>query len=100
MFTAIDAQCDMVFLDGRLKKSDLSLLDPLITKDTIFALDDFEGMEKGVINLTQLMTMDKLKDHFLLNPPAVSWLADRGHTSHSVTAVLLPVSSFVFTRQG
>ena len=100
MFAAIDAPCDMVFLDGRLRKQDLQLLDPLITEDTIFVLDDFEGMEKGVINLTQLMSMEKLRNHFLLFPPSTSWLAQRGYTSHSVSAVLMPMSSFVFTRQG
>lgn len=100
MFKAIEAPCDMVFLDGRLKKQDLQLLDPLITSETLFVLDDFEGMEKGVINLTQLMSLEKLRDHFLLYPPSTSWLADRGYTSHSVTAVLMPVSRFSFTRQG
>lgn len=100
LFRAIDAPCDMVFLDGRLKKQDLEVLDPLITSDTLFFLDDFEGMEKGVINLTLLRGMEKLKDHFLINPPSTGWLAERGYTSHSVTAVLLPTSRFVFTRQG
>jgi hypothetical protein len=100
MFQRIEAPCDMVFLDGRLKKQDLELLDPLITEDTVFVLDDFEGMEKGVINLTQLMGMEKLKNHFLLYPPPMSWLAKRGYTSHSVTAVLIPVSRFAFTKQG
>lgn len=100
MFMAIDAPCDMVFLDGRLKKSDLQLLDPLITQETVFALDDFEGMEKGVINLTHLMTLEKLQNHFLVYPPSFEWLAKRGHTSHSITAVLMPISRFSFTRQG
>lgn len=100
MFKALDAPCDMVFLDGRLKKQDLPLLDPLITEETLFVLDDFEGMEKGVINLTQLMSMEKLQSHFLLFPPSTEWLARRGYTSHSVTAVLIPVSRFVFARQG
>lgn len=100
MLQSIDGPCDMVFLDGRLKKSDLQLLDPLITEETLFALDDFEGMEKGVINLTQLRTMDKLKNHFLIYPPSAEWLAARGFTSHSLTAVLMPVSWFVFARQG
>ncbi len=100
MFANIEGTCDMVFLDGRLKQPDLQLLDPLITQDTFFILDDFEGMEKGVINLTQLMGMEKLRHHFLLFPPSMGWLADRGYTSHSVTAVLIPVSWFVFARQG
>lgn len=100
MFKTIDAPCDMVFLDGRLKTQDLQLLDPLITHETFFVLDDFEGMEKGVINLTQLMGLEKLRSHFLLYPPSTRWLVERGYTSHSLTAVLLPVSWFGFTRQG
>lgn len=100
MFKSIEGPCDLVFLDGRLKKADLELLDALITTDTIFFLDDFEGIEKGVINVTQLMTMEKLANHFLLFPPSTDWLAKRGYTSHSVTAVLLPVSRFAFSKQG
>jgi hypothetical protein len=100
MFKAIEAPCDMVFLDGRLKKADLELLDPLVTTDTVFVLDDFEGIEKGVANLMQLSTFEKLKGHFLVLPASADWLAQRGFTSHSVTAVFMPSSSFVFSRQG
>ena len=100
MFKAIDAPCDLVFLDGRLKKRDLELLEGLVSEETIFILDDFEGMEKGVINLTFLMDMEKLRNHFLLYPASAAWLAKRGYTSHSVTAVLIPTSRFVFTKQG
>lgn len=100
MFKAIVGHFDIVFLDGRLKTQDLELLDPLITRETLFVLDDFEGMEKGVINLTQLVGMEKLHSHFLIFPPSSEWLARRGYTSHSVTGVLMPVSWFVFTKQG
>lgn len=100
MFKAVDAPVDLVFLDGRLKKQDLEPLDSLITKETIIVLDDFEGMEKGVINLTLLAALETLKDHFLLYPPSAAWLAQRGYVSHSITAVLIPTSRFAFTRQG
>lgn len=100
MLKQLDGTFDFVFLDGRLTPDDLPLLDKLITADTIFGLDDFEGMEKGVANLFALARLAKLKRHFLLYPPSEALLAERSFTSHSLMAVLAPVSVFEFARQG
>lgn len=100
MLRSLTGPFDMVYLDGRMPKEDLPLLDAQITDQTLFVLDDFEGMEKGVVNTIQLMTLKKLSTHFLIYPPSPGLLASRGHLSHSLTSVLMPVSWFAFTRQG
>ena len=100
MLKQLDGEFDFVFLDGRLTAEDLPLLDALISPDTIFGLDDFEGMEKGVANLFALSRLAKLKRHFLLHPPSQALLAERGFTSYSLMALLVPVSVFEFARQG
>ena len=53
MFTDMaekNARTDMVYLDGRLSQQDFEPLSKIIHDDTVFVLDDFEGVEKGVVN--------------------------------------------------
>ncbi len=100
MLKQLEGTFDFVFLDGRLAGEDLPLLDPLTTSDTIFGLDDFEGMEKGVANLFALARMAKFKRHFLLYPPSDALLTEYGLSSYSLMAMLVPVSIFEFARQG
>jgi hypothetical protein len=100
MLRQLDGIFDFVFLDGRLTNEDLPLLDPLTTSDTIFGIDDFEGMEKGVANLFALARMAKFKRHFLLYPPSDALLTEYGLSSYSLMAMLVPVSVFEFARQG
>lgn len=100
MFRQLDGAFDFVFLDGRLANEDLPLLDPLTTSDTIFGLDDFEGMEKGVANLFALARMAKFKRHFPIYPPSETLLAKHGLSSYSLMAMLVPISVFEFARQG
>ena len=45
------AKLDMLHLDGRLMKDDLKLLSQLLKEDSLIALDDCEGDEKGHMNL-------------------------------------------------
>jgi len=39
-----------VYLDGRLSQPDFEPLGKIVTDQTVFVLDDFEGVEKGVAN--------------------------------------------------
>lgn len=41
---------DLVYLDGRLSQQDVEPLSKIIHNDTVFVFDDFEGIEKGVVN--------------------------------------------------
>lgn len=45
---------DLVYLDGRLSQQDVEPLTKIITDNTVFILDDFEGTEKGVANAMML----------------------------------------------
>jgi predicted O-methyltransferase YrrM len=41
---------DLFFIDGRLVPGEFPLIEKLSKNTTVFALDDFEGVEKGVAN--------------------------------------------------
>ena len=45
---------DMVYLDGRLGQQDIEPLNKIIHERTVFVMDDFEGVEKGVANAMML----------------------------------------------
>jgi hypothetical protein len=96
----VEGKFDFVFLDGRLQEDDLPLLEAKITQETIIALDDFEGYEKGVINYANLSKLHKLGNHVLIYPASEALLKSHALTTHSVTAVMLPVSLISVTKQG
>ena len=52
------AKLDMLHLDGRLIKEDIKLLSQLLKADTLIALDDCEGDEKGHMNLIYSGALD------------------------------------------
>lgn len=85
---------DLFLIDGRLAQEDLPLLDALINPNTIFILDDFEGVEKGVANA--LMLRQKYPGLLLMvpeNPPHAGW-----NDSHSL-AVMFGGGIVRLTRQ-
>ena len=45
---------DLFFFDGGLQSSDLKYIAQLSGENTIFVVDDFEGISKGVINFLAL----------------------------------------------
>ncbi len=45
---------DLIYLDGRLQQDDFQYFPKIIHDQTIFVFDDFEGIEKGVINAMML----------------------------------------------
>jgi len=47
-------KADMVYLDGRLSSHDAGPLSKIIHDKTVFVMDDFEGVEKGVANAMML----------------------------------------------
>ena len=57
MFTNLaekGVKIDLVYLDGRLSQSDAEPLSKIVHDKTVFVLDDFEGIEKGVTNAMML----------------------------------------------
>ena len=92
---------DFIFLDGRLQAEDMKFLDKLCHEKTIFVLDDFEGTEKGVLNLIALQNIPNFKRYRLIRPPSSTFLEKINPFSvNCPTAVFLPLSLIVFVNQG
>ena len=100
MLKQLNGIFDFVFLDGRLSPPEIQVIANLITETTIIALDDFEGLEKGVENFMLLSKIPQLHNHILIYPADHEMLKKHGFTSHSVTAVMLPASLISLARQG
>ncbi len=75
---------DLFFFDGRIKPPDVPLIQQLSTPKTVYAFDDYEGEEKGVVNARVLQPI--YPTHRLHEPPADVW----GLPSRSTVAVLAP----------
>ena len=93
------AQFDLFHFDGRVADADLALLARVAKPNAVYAIDDYEGSEKGVANVALLRAQPQLRGHILAYPPDRELLARFGVHSHCLTAVLLPATSFGFTSQ-
>ena len=93
------AQLDMLHLDGRLMKDDLPLLGKLLKPDTLIALDDCEGDEKGHMNLDLLRRAGLINTSCFIEPFPREFFRRWGLETRSVTGFLLPLVSISFTRQ-
>lgn len=51
---------DLVYLDGRLQQEDFEPLSKIVHDQTVFVFDDFEGIEKGVVNAMMLEGQSRL----------------------------------------
>ena len=63
----INTKFDFIFVDGRLSGDDCNILPKVMSDSCIILLDDFEGVEKGVVNVMMLRNM--LKGFILIEPP-------------------------------
>jgi hypothetical protein len=61
-------RADFFFFDGRIKDADEAMILALSTPETVYAFDDYEGREKGVLNVERLTPY--LPHHTLVPPPA------------------------------
>jgi predicted O-methyltransferase YrrM len=93
------ARLDFLHLDGRVSAQDLELVERLADPGVVIALDDFEGMEKGVANLMQIRGRPFFSRHLLIYPASDATLAKLGLVSRATTAFLLPASALVFASQ-
>ena len=91
---ATGVKADLFFLDGRLQDTDLVLLPSLVHNKAVFLLDDFEGLEKGVINGIKLR--DIYPNLILIRP---NRKATDGHHESPPLAVLLPPEVLQLSRQ-
>jgi len=55
-----DPGVDMLYIDGRLQQEDFQYFPKIIHDRTIFVFDDFEGIEKGVVNAMMLESPNRV----------------------------------------
>ncbi len=91
---------DLVFIDGRISNEELLEFGNLINENTIIVLDDFEGAEKGVVNLFNLRKLSKLKSHFLIYPCDRKKLEEINEFSYAPMAIMLPAKMIELVPQG
>jgi predicted O-methyltransferase YrrM len=87
-----EVKADLVYLDGRLSEKDIPRLLNVITPDTVFVLDDFEGVEKGVANA---MTLEGRRLSFWKRTGFLMVYPREGHK----TAIVIPMTLLQFVRQ-
>lgn len=70
-------KADLFFFDGRIQDEDIPLIQRLSTPNAVYAFDDYEGHEKGAINVRKLQPCLS-PDYRLIEPPfAVDTLPSR-----------------------
>ena len=96
-------QADFIYLDGRLQQGDVALLNQICHANTVLGFDDFEGIEKGVVNLSVIANDPQWQKHCHIAPPDYQTLNQlplfTPEMTRSVTMLLIPMSCFAFTRQ-
>jgi predicted O-methyltransferase YrrM len=90
---------DMFFFDGRLTSEDLGLITKISKPESIYAFDDFEGVEKGTINSIMLFNNLLSKSHLLIYPPDNRTLVEFNQSGRSLLGVALPINSLRFVAQ-
>lgn len=103
MFKQLDTNTvmDFLHLDGRLEKEDYILLNDKTNEDTIIILDDFEGSEKGVVNLFNLLNNNIVSrnTHCVIYPLENNISEKYNLVEKSTSAVILPVKLLKITNQ-
>lgn len=92
---------DLIHLDGRLQNDDFLILKNKISENTLFLLDDFEGNEKGVINLISLINNNLISrnTHCVIYPLENEIGEKYNLLEKSTTAVILPIKLLKITNQ-
>jgi hypothetical protein len=78
---------DLLFFDGRIQMEDLPLLAEIATPHAVYAFDDYEGHEKGVMNVARLRPQLP-RGYQLVEPTG----AVPGADGRSTIALLVPPS--------
>ena len=90
---------DMLHLDGRLLKEDIEILQSLISEDTLIAIDDCEGNEKGHENLHILKHLNTKHTHVFVAPFARDSFLKYQLNFFSSTGFLIPIKSIKYSNQ-
>lgn len=92
MFSTLASEkrnCDLILLDGRLQKEDFGFLSSILRPETVILLDDFEGIEKGVINAIHLMNSLQ-NTHYLAYPPSRDVMRSHGLADSCTVGMIIP----------
>ena len=95
MFAKLQPAIDLLFLDGRLEPDDLGHIGRLLHSQSIVALDDFEGIEKGVANAMRFTYQGAM----LVYPPEREVLERHGIPDESTLALIVPHGLVQLTNQ-
>ncbi len=90
---------DFAHIDGRPAAEDYDLLESIADPRIVLALDDFEGIEKGVANFSTLRGRKFFGQHVLVYPASDAILARIGLIAHSTTAYVIPLPAFTYAPQ-
>lgn len=82
-------QADFFFFDGRISDDEIPSILKISKATTVYAFDDFEGDEKGVINVNKLLPHLPVGSHFVVPPPSDVM----GLDSKTTIAALVPGDS-------
>jgi predicted O-methyltransferase YrrM len=96
--TKRNIKADLIFLDGRLTDKDAQYLPSLTKSDTVYLLDDFEGIEKGVCNALK-MAPALSRSHFLIYPPNADLLKVTNLSGRCTIGGWVPISAISLSRQ-
>jgi hypothetical protein len=91
-------RADLIFLDGRLTDRDTQYLSLLTKPETVYLLDDFEGIEKGVSNALK-MAPALSQSHLLIYPPDAELLTRYNLPGRCTIGGWIPTSSVTLSRQ-
>ena len=84
-----------------MKNEDCSILKEKIHEDTFFILDDFEGNEKGVVNLFNLLNNNVIsRNTHCIIYPLENEIGERYNlVEKSTSAIILPIKLLKITNQ-
>lgn len=95
MFAQLEPHFDLMMLDGRLQSADLPHVGRLLHRNAVIALDDFEGIEKGVANAAHF----SYDQAMLIYPPEKALLQEHGLPDESTLGLILPKRVVRLTNQ-
>lgn len=100
-FAQENRQIDLLHIDGRISAADMEIISRTTSPRAIYALDDFEGIEKGVANWGLMRSNPFFARHSLVYPadPKLIDQSSGGVVGRSITALAVPMESFRFSVQ-
>jgi hypothetical protein len=87
----LNKKVDLIFVDGRISEKDVSYIKQIASPECVFLIDDFEGVEKGVVNA--MILRNNFPNYIILEP-----LTDI-NGQKEVLAVMIPSQVIKLSRQ-